>query len=93
MILAAFVSFCGLLLVLHHMSRRNMRRLVGYKGVVDILVHGTVIALFIGTSTYGLIQAEAAALMFSIYVRVYRWAFGYERMKRFRWVRYAGKFC
>lgn len=97
---AACVSFFGLMLVVHHMSSAWMRRLVGFKGIVDIVLHGTIIYMFFGTSTLGLLQAELCGIMFSVYLRAYRWLFGYERwlspanarnsfMGR-RWVRFAG---
>jgi hypothetical protein len=91
-IFAALISFCGMMLIIHHLSAHWMRRLVGYKGWIDLMLHGTIIYLFFGTSTLGLLQAEAAGIMFSIYLRVYRKLFGYElwNIKRFRWERWRG---
>ncbi len=88
----ALVSFAAFFLLLTHISSRAMRRLVGYKGWADVVMHGSVLAVFLGTSTEGLIQAEAAAVLFSVYLRVYRYARGWERfdVKQFRWRRYAG---
>jgi len=87
---AALVSFASFWLLLSHLSPRSMRRLVGYKGVFDLVLHSSVLFLFFGTSTDGLLQAEAAAIMLSIAIRLYRWAYGYERFQKFRWTRYAG---
>lgn len=90
MILAAFVSFTGFMLVLHHLNARWLRRLVGYKGFVDLLLHGTILWMFLGTSTMGLLQAEAAGILFSLYLRGYSKLMGYERLVRGRWLRYHG---
>ena len=90
----ALVSFAAFFLLLSHVSKRTMRRLVGYKGWTDTVLHGSVLVLFFGTSTEGLIQAEAAAILFSVWLRAYAYACGYERFnwQRSRWVRYAGRF-
>jgi len=91
----ALVSFAAFFLVISHLSQRAVRRLVGYKGWTDLALHSMVLFLFFGTSTEGLIQAEAAAIMFSLWLRAYKWAFGYERFDytKLRWQRYAGKFA
>ena len=68
-----------------------MRKLVGHKGVVDVCLHSTIIFLFFGTSTDGLLQAEAAGIMFSIYLRLYSYFAGYEKLESGRWVRHAGR--
>ena len=90
----ALVSFAAFFLLLSHLSSRAMRRIVGYKGWADLVVHGSVIMLFLNTSTEGLIQAEAAAVIFSVYLRLYVWAFGWEKfdIKQLRWRRFAGRF-
>lgn len=90
----ALVSFAAFFLLLSHLSSRSMRRLVGYKALADCILHGTVLFMFFGTSTDGLIQAEAAAVLFSVYLRVYVWAKGWERFdwKQLRWRRFAGRF-
>jgi hypothetical protein len=87
----ALISFTAFYLLLSHLSGTTMRRLVGYKGSVDVVLHGTVICMFIGTSTDGLMQAEAAAILFSIYLRGYAHFAGYERLTRKGWQRYAGR--
>lgn len=91
MIVAAFVTFFSFLLVLNHLPARWMRRIVGYVGFVDLVLHASIITLFIGTSTQGLLQAEAAGICFSLYLRAYRWLQGYERLEGMRWMRYSGK--
>lgn len=94
MILAAFVSFISFLLVLHHLPPKYFRRLVGYVGWADLILHGTILFMFLGTSTLGLLQAEAAGILFSLYLRTYRWAWGTERWElyngTYKWVRRAG---
>lgn len=91
----ALVSFAAFFLLMSHMSPRAVRRLVGYKGWTDLVLHCTVLLLFFGTSTEGLIQAEAAAILFSLWLRAYRYAFGFERFdyRKLRWQRYAGRFA
>jgi hypothetical protein len=89
-IFAALVSFFGIVLLSTHLEPHTMRRIVGYCGWVDLALHSTVILLFMGTSTMGLIQAELCAIMFSLALRWYRHRHGYERMTARGWVRYAG---
>jgi hypothetical protein len=93
MITEAFVSFFAFTLLLSHLSATSMRKLVGYKGYVDFALHGSVLFLFFGTSTDGLIQAEAAAILFSLWLRAYQWMWGFERFsaRKLRFVRYAGR--
>jgi hypothetical protein len=92
MFTAAFVSFASFLLIMSHLSPEWMRRLVGYKGIVDVVLHSSILWMFLGTSTMGLLQAEAAGICFSLYLRFYYWAWGYERMTTSGWQRYAGYF-
>lgn len=89
----AFVSFAAFYLLLNHLSSRTLRRLVGRIGVTDCILHGSVLFLFFNTSTEGLIQAEAAAVMFSLYLRGYRFFKGYEvyDLGQRRWRRFAGR--
>lgn len=91
MFVAMFITFFSFALLLSHLSSSTVRKIVGYKGIVDVLLHATVIWLFMGTMQ-GLLQAEAAAICFSLYLRGYHWALGYERIVNGRWQRYAGKF-
>jgi len=91
MIVAAFVSFFSFYFLLSHLSPSTRRKMVGYKGVFDVLLHGAVIYLFLGTSTMGLLQAEAAAICFSLYLRGYSHFYGYERLVDGKWQRFAGK--
>lgn len=90
----ALVSFAAFFLLLNHLSSRTLRRMVGRIGVTDCILHGSVLYLFFNTSTEGLIQAEAAAVMFSVYLRGYRYFRGYELWdwSQRRWRRFAGKF-
>jgi hypothetical protein len=90
----AFVSFFAMYLIISHLSARSLRRLVGYKGYVDAVLHVSVIYMFFATSTEGLLQAEAAAIMFSLWLRAYRWASGFERynVAERRWMRFNGRF-
>lgn len=90
MLVAAFVTFCAFWILTRHLSPQTMRRIVGHKGKVDVVLHVSVIILFHGTFS-GLMQAEAAAIMMSLYLLGYRRLYGYERRIDRRWVRYAGK--
>lgn len=90
MLIAAVITFVSTMLIITHLSAKWTRRLVGYKGAVDLVLHGTVIYMFLGTSTEGLLQAECAAIFISLWIRAYRWAFGYERLVGRRWVRFNG---
>lgn len=90
---AALVTFIGALLMLAYLPAQTMRRLVGqYRWLIDVGLHGTIIYLFLGTSTLGLIQAEAAGIGISLYLRWYARHKGYERKEvrdgRKVWVRY-----
>jgi len=87
---AAMISFFGIVLLSWHLSRNTMQRIVGYAGYIDVLLHGSVIYLFIGTSTLGLMQAELSAIFFTLALRAYRYLRGYQRFERMRWVTYAG---
>ena len=90
--IAALITFTAIVLLLTNLGAHNVRRVVGYAGWTDFVVHGTIIFLFIDSSTLGLLQAEAAGILFSLWMRYYRWAWGYERLTRGGWVRYAGRF-
>lgn len=92
MLLAAFVTFISFMLVLSHLGGQKMRRVVGYKGWADLVLHGSIMLLFIGTSTLGLLQAEAAGICFSLYLRAYYKFVGFEcyDRKAKRWVRSYG---
>lgn len=87
---AAMISFFGIVLLSWHLSRTTMQRIVGYAGFIDMALHGSVIYLFIGTSTLGLMQAELSAIFFTLALRAYRYLRGYQRFERMRWVTYAG---
>lgn len=79
---AALITFFGFALLSTHLGRTGMMRLAGYSGWMDLIVHGTVITLFLGTSTLGLMQAELSAIMFTVALRSYRYFIGYSRLMR-----------
>lgn len=87
---AALISFFSLMLITWHLNPTTKRRLVGYALQIDIILHGSIIYLFMGTSTLGLLQAELSAIFISVAIRIYRKLYGFERFERFSWVRYAG---
>lgn len=88
MILATFVTFISFLFLVTHLPKRWMLRIVGYKGLADLTIHGTILYMFLGTSTDGLLQAEAAGILFSLYIRGYRYIRGYEVRRNGKWVRF-----
>lgn len=90
-IFAALISFLGISLLSTHIGHKGMRRVVGYCGWVDLTMHFSVIWLFMGTSTLGLLQAEACAVLVTCTLRLYRRYLGYERLSTRGWVRYAGR--
>jgi len=95
MIISAFVTFTVWILLIKHCKAQTIRRIFGYALAIDLVLHGTILFMFFGTSTEGLLQAEAAGIMFSLYIRFYRRAWGYERFEHwpgvgYCWVRYAG---
>lgn len=94
MLIAAFVSFVSFWLVMRHLSPVTMRRLLGYVGWVDVVLHVTILTLFINKGFEGLMQAEAAGIMFSLYLRFRRWGWGYSRFdwRRMTWMRTVGHF-
>jgi hypothetical protein len=55
-----------------YMGKETRLKVAGqWAGRIDLIVHATVILMFVGTSTLGLIQAELAAIMFTVYNRYY----------------------
>ena len=88
---AALITFFGFGLLCMHLRPHWLRRIAGYAALFDITVHCTVIYLFMGTSTLGLMQAELSAILFTLTLRGYRWLFGFEKLHGLRWVRYTGK--
>lgn len=88
MIIAAFVSFFSFWLLMKHLSPSTMRKVVARPYLIDFPLHIGILWMFLGTSTLGLLQAEAAGIMFSLYLRWYRWAWGFEMSGK----RFAGRF-
>jgi hypothetical protein len=77
--------------LIHVLGPKFSRRLCGYRTATNLVLHIGIIVLFIGTSTHGLMQAEAAGILFSLWIEAYRWAFGFETWSfRTGWTRYAG---
>lgn len=79
---AAIISFFSFTLLAWHLKREQLRKLAGFAMWIDICLHGTVLAMFLGTSTLGLMQAELSAIMFSLSLRGYRLLFGYRKLER-----------
>lgn len=90
-LIAAIISFGSFALIATHLSPRFVRRAMGYAIWIDVFMHVSILYMFIGTSTLGLLQAEAAGIMFSLSFRIYRYLFGYERLTIKGWRRFEGK--
>lgn len=67
-----------------------LRRLAGYHGWTNLVLHAMVLWFFYGSATYGLLQAEASAIMLSGCLWIYRMGWGYERLTARGWKRFAG---
>jgi hypothetical protein len=92
-LIAASITFAVIWLLLTNLGAHWVRRVVGYQIATDLVVHGSILWMFLGTSTLGLLQAEAAGIMFSVWMCYYRWAWGYERLSLTAgWLRYRGRF-
>ncbi len=89
MIGEALITFTGIYVLTGHMKEQTKRRVAGHIGLVDVCVHVLIIVLFHRTFE-GLMQAEAAGIMVSIYVRTWKKWFGYERRVNGRWMRWYG---
>lgn len=89
---AALISVLSAVLLTWHLSRPTMQRIAGYAFFVDIIMHVGVIYLFMGTSTLGLLQAELSAIFITLMLRGYRYAYGFQKFQRMRWVTYAGAY-
>lgn len=87
---AALISFLGFSLLCLHLRRTTLQRIAGYAMWFDITVHCTVIYLFMGTSTLGLLQAELSAIFATCALRMYRLLLGYQKLERGKWVTYQG---
>lgn len=87
---AAIITFFAMGLMTMHMSRSTLQRMAGYALWCDLLVHGTVLYVFFGTSTLGLLQAELSAIFFTLALRAYRYMRGYQRLEGGRWITYTG---
>jgi len=73
---AALISFFSISLLMNaYLEPVTRYKVAGqWAGRIDLLIHGTVILMFMGTSTLGLIQAELAAIIWTLYNRYfYRW--------------------
>lgn len=73
---SALISFASITLLMNaYCAPATRLKIAGqWAGRIDFIIHVTVILLFIGTSTLGLLQAELAAIMFTLYNRYfYRW--------------------
>lgn len=92
-VIAGFITFVSFWIVLHFMPPRIVRRIMGTRPWLDLILHAGVIILFLGAPTM-LIQAELSAIMFSLAITIYRKLNGYEKLHRrgirLVWVRYAG---
>ena len=87
---AALITFFAMFAMTWHLSRSTCQRIAGYALLVDITVHGTVLWLFLGKSTLGLMQAELSAIFVTLAIRGYRYLYGYQRLHGTTWMLYPG---
>lgn len=90
---SAMITFIMALLLLDYAAAQTMRRIVGqWRMKIDVCMHVGILALFLGTGSTGLLQAEAAGIGVTLYLRWYAKYRGLERRERragrMRWVRY-----
>lgn len=86
-----FLMFCSFAFIMLHVNVRSLRKILGYPFFIDILLHGTVFYLVLTTGTIsGLLEAEIAAIIGSISLRIMRKLIGYERLGKRGWIRYRG---
>lgn len=92
---AALISFFSFALIAWHLRREQIQKIAGFALIIDLVLHIGILAMFIGTSTLGLMQAELSAVMFSLALRLYRKLFGYRKLERkglrLRWRLIPGK--
>lgn len=89
MIGEALITFTGIWVLTGHMKEQTKRRIAGRIGVVDVCIHVCIIVLFHRTFE-GLMQAEAAGIMVSLYVRTWKKWYGYEKRVNGQWMRWYG---
>lgn len=92
MFTAAFVTFISITLLMLNLPPHWMRRAAGYKFLVDLTVFIAIAVYFASASTDGRFQIMAAGILFSLWIRGYRWLFGYEvfDFSKRRWQPYEG---
>lgn len=79
---AALISFFSFALIAWHLKREQLQKLAGFALPIDLILHTSILAMFIGTSTLGLMQAELSAILFTLAMRGYRKLFGYQKLTR-----------
>jgi len=85
----AAVTFTGIWLLTGHLTEQTKRRIAGRAALVDVCLHASIVILFHRTFA-GLMQAEMAGIMVTMYMRTWRKWYGYEYRKAGRWVRVLG---
>lgn len=83
------VMFISLLFLASWLPAHYKRRLVGFGFFTDVGVHVVLQSLFGGDGD-GRIAMLFAGVLFNVAMHAYRWAFGYEKLSNFEWVRYPG---
>lgn len=90
MISTGFFMFIAVAAFFTYLQPRTRRRVVGYGLFVDFAVWATFLTVFGGTGAERL-AGVAASLGVTAFIHGYRYLFGYEKLVRRKWVRFAGR--
>jgi hypothetical protein len=80
----AAITFAFFVFIFHNASAYRLTQIVGYVWIPDLIMHGSVVYMFIGNGVV-LIAAELAAVCMSMYMRGVRRAIGLRRLERRGW--------
>jgi hypothetical protein len=84
LLIGAAIVFAFFVFIFHNASAYRLTQIVGYVWIPDVLMHGTVVYMFIGNG-FALMCAELAAVCMSVYMRGVRRAIGLRRLERRGW--------
>lgn len=91
MIAIALGMFIAVAAFTTYLAPRTKRRVFGYGLIVDVLVWVLFLSIFGGTGMERM-GAVFASIGVTAFIHFYRYAFGYERVVKGRWVFFPGKF-
>lgn len=92
----SIAMFLAVVLLVTHVPRQTMRRIVGYSLLVDVGVLAVMLLLFSGTGAERL-GAIGMTLGITAALHTYRFVFGYEKLERrglrYVWVLHPSRFA